>query len=111
MFRNLTLTNLVSLDPPLITADVNQLSQVLMNFLLNAAQATPAGGRITIMAELEQAAGIVELRVTDSGSGNPCRYPAAHFRAVLHDQAQKGTGLGLSMSQSYGSQPRRRYSG
>ena len=40
MFRHLTLTNRVPLDLPPITADVNQLSQILMNLLLNAAQAT-----------------------------------------------------------------------
>src|SRR5271165_6009536 len=44
LFRHLTLTNRVPLDLPPITADVNQLSQILMNLLLNAAQATSAGG-------------------------------------------------------------------
>jgi signal transduction histidine kinase len=100
MFRNLTLTNLVSLDLPLITADVNQLSQVLMNLLLNAAQATPAGGSITIMAELEQAAGIVELRITDSGSGIPADFLRHIFEPFFTTKRGKGTGLGLSMSQS-----------
>jgi signal transduction histidine kinase len=71
MFRNLTLTNRVPLDLPPLTADVNHLSQILMNLLLNAAQATPAGGSIIIAAELERTAGVVELRVTDSGSGIP----------------------------------------
>jgi signal transduction histidine kinase len=71
MFRNLTLANLVRLDLPPITADVNQLSQVLMNLLLNAAQATPPGGSITVRAELEHAARVVELPVSDSGRGIP----------------------------------------
>src|SRR5271165_3579258 len=69
MFRHIILANRVPLDLPAVTADVNQLSQVLMNLLLNAAQATPAGGDITISAGMEQSAGIIELRVRDSGSG------------------------------------------
>ncbi len=45
------LQNCIPPDLPRITADANQLSQILMNLLLNAAQATPAGGSITILAE------------------------------------------------------------
>jgi signal transduction histidine kinase len=101
MFRNLMLTNLVPLDIPPITADVNQLSQILMNLLLNAAQATPAGGSITIAAEPERAAGIVELRVADSGSGIPADILPHVFEPFFTTKRSKGTGLGLSISQSY----------
>ena len=101
MFRNLTLANLVPLDLPLVTADVNQLSQVLMNLLLNAAQATPAGGSITIAAELEQNASFVELRVSDSGSGIPADILPHVFEPFFTTKRGRGTGLGLSISQSY----------
>jgi signal transduction histidine kinase len=101
MFRNLALTNLVPLDLPPITADVNQLSQILMNLLLNAAQATPAGGSITIAADLEQTAAIVELRVTDSGSGIAADILPHVFEPFFTTKRGKGTGLGLSISQSY----------
>jgi len=101
MFRHLTLTNLVPLDLPPITADMNQLSQILMNLLLNAAQATPAGGSITIAAEMEQSASIVELRVSDSGSGIPADILPHIFEPFFSTKRGKGTGLGLSISQSY----------
>ena len=101
MFRHLTLTNQVPLDFPPITADVNQLSQILMNLLLNAAQATPAGGSITIAADLEHAAEIVELRVSDSGSGIPADILPHIFEPFFTTKRRKGTGLGLSISQSY----------
>jgi signal transduction histidine kinase len=42
--------NLVPEDLPRILVDSNQLSQVLMNLLINAAEATADGGRITISA-------------------------------------------------------------
>ena len=101
MSRNLLLTNLVPLDLPPITADANQLSQVLMNLLLNAAQATPAGVSITIAAELEQIVAIVELRVTDSGSGIAADILPHVFEPFFTTKRGKGTGLGLSISQSY----------
>ena len=86
---------------PAITADVNQLSQILMNLLLNAAQATPAGGSITISAGMEQSAGIIELRVRDSGTGIPADILPHVFEPFFTTKRGKGTGLGLSISQSY----------
>jgi signal transduction histidine kinase len=101
MFRHITLTNRVPLDLPAITADVNQLSQILMNLLLNAAQATQPGGSITISAEKEQGSDIVELRVHDSGSGIPADILPHVFEPFFTTKRGKGTGLGLSISQSY----------
>jgi signal transduction histidine kinase len=101
MFRHLTLSNRVPLDLPAITADVNQLSQILMNLLLNAAQATPAGGSITITAAKEHSADLVELSISDSGSGIPADILPHVFEPFFTTKRGKGTGLGLSISQSY----------
>jgi signal transduction histidine kinase len=101
MFRHIILANRVPLDLPALTADVNQLSQILMNLLLNAAQATPPGGSITISAGLEQSAGIIELRVRDSGTGIPSDILPHVFEPFFTTKRSKGTGLGLSISQSY----------
>jgi signal transduction histidine kinase len=101
LFRHITLANRVPLDLPAITADVNQLSQILMNLLLNAAQATPAGGNITISAGMEHSARIIELRVHDSGSGIPADILPHVFEPFFTTKRGKGTGLGLSISQSY----------
>ena len=101
MFRHIIVANRVPLDLPAITADVNQLSQILMNLLLNAAQATPAGGSITISAGMEHSAGIIELRVRDSGSGIPSDILPHVFEPFFTTKRGKGTGLGLSISQSY----------
>jgi signal transduction histidine kinase len=101
MFRHIIVANHVPLDLPPITADVNQLSQILMNLLLNAAQATSAGGSITVSAGLEKSAGIIELRVHDSGSGIPADILPHVFEPFFTTKRGKGTGLGLSISQSY----------
>ena len=71
MFRNIELHNCIPSDLPCISADANQLSQILMNLLLNAAQATAPGGSITILADKVKFAEVVELRVRDTGCGIP----------------------------------------
>jgi two-component system NtrC family sensor kinase len=71
MFRRIELQNCIPTDLPSISADTNQLSQILMNLLLNAAQATPPGGTITILADKAKFADVIELRVRDTGSGIP----------------------------------------
>ena len=101
MFRNLTLTNRVPLDLPPITADVNQLSQILMNLLLNAAQATAAGGSINISANPVPSTDAIELTVIDSGSGIPSDILPHVFEPFFTTKRGKGTGLGLSITQSY----------
>jgi signal transduction histidine kinase len=52
-------------------SDANQLSQVLMNLLLNAAEATPECGTITVSADSLTYVDMMEIRVTDTGCGIP----------------------------------------
>src|SRR5579862_4278534 len=101
MFRNLALQNCVPRDLPKLMADANQLSQILMNLLLNAAQATAPGGRISISAEKARLAEVIELRVRDTGSGIPADILPHVFEPFFTTKRGKGTGLGLSITQSY----------
>jgi signal transduction histidine kinase len=101
MFRQIELQNCVPPDLPNLSADANQLSQVLMNLLLNAAQATSPGGRITILADKVKFAEVVELRVRDTGCGIPADILPHVFEPFFTTKRGQGTGLGLSISQSY----------
>lgn len=101
MFRQIELQNCVPSDLPSITADANQLSQILMNLLLNAAQATAPGGRITILADKMKFADLIELRVCDTGSGIPPDILPHVFEPFFTTKRGRGTGLGLSITQSY----------
>src|SRR5438270_7555100 len=69
MLRGKQLENTVPRDLPHIRADANQLSQVLMNLLLNAAEATGEGGRISITASKLTFVDMIEIRVSDTGCG------------------------------------------
>ena len=101
MFRQIDLHNCVPPDLPSISADSNQLSQILMNLLLNAAQATAPGGSITILADQVRFADLIELRVRDTGCGIPADILPHVFEPFFTTKRGKGTGLGLSISQAY----------
>ncbi|WP_247502516.1 hybrid sensor histidine kinase/response regulator [Bradyrhizobium sp. 1] len=97
-----------------IAADANQLENVLLNLAVNARDAMPDGGRLTIEthnAHLDDryvasepgtlAGQYVLIAVTDTGSGMPADVIAKAFDPFFTTKAVgKGTGLGLS--QVYG---------
>ena len=101
MLHGRILENRVPMDLPNIRVDANQLSQVLMNLLLNAAQATPEGGRITVFAERVPSVDRVDIRIVDTGCGIPPEVLPHVFEPFFTTKRGKGTGLGLSISQTY----------
>ena len=101
MLHGRILQNLVPPDLPSVRVDANQLSQVVMNLLLNAAQATPEGGRITVSADRSPSNEAVQIRIADTGCGiHPDVLPHV-FEPFFTTKRGKGTGLGLSISQTY----------
>jgi len=101
MLHGRVLENRVPMDLPCIRVDANQLSQIFMNLLLNAAQATPEGGRITVMAAQIDPGDKVEIRIEDTGCGIPSDVLPHVFEPFFTTKRGKGTGLGLSISQTY----------
>jgi signal transduction histidine kinase len=102
LFRNITLEKQIPPDLPAITADPNQISQVLMNLLLNAAQAMHTeGGTISVSAEKVKFAEKVEIKVKDTGAGIPADILPHVFEPFFTTKRGQGTGLGLSISQAY----------
>ncbi len=102
MFRGIKLETRMAHDLPAITADVNQLSQILMNLLLNAAEAMPdEGGSVTIEAQKVKFAEMVEISVSDTGSGIPADILPHVLEPFFTTKRGKGTGLGLSISHAY----------
>lgn len=93
--------NQVPDDLPHILVDSNQLSQVLMNLLINAAEATPDGGRITVSARKLALGESIEISVSDTGCGIPPDILPHVFEPFFTTKGGKGTGLGLSISATY----------
>jgi signal transduction histidine kinase len=86
------------LDPgvPEIVADSGQLHQVLVNLVVNAIQAMPDGGTLTIMTE--RAGDAIALTVEDTGVGMSPDVLSKVFMPFFTTKAVgEGTGLGLSV--------------
>ncbi|OGL16481.1 MAG: hypothetical protein A3K12_16335 [Candidatus Rokubacteria bacterium RIFCSPLOWO2_12_FULL_71_19] len=93
----------LSLDPalPELVADPHQLEQVFLNIVMNALQAMPAGGTLTVSAGRRgrEAGPFVEVRITDTGGGiPPDRLPRIFDPFFTTKEVGEGTGLGLSVS-------------
>jgi signal transduction histidine kinase len=101
MFQAIELKKEIQPDLPAITADANQISQVLTNLLLNAAQAMSRGGTVTVHAEKVKFEDRIEVRVTDTGCGIPADILPHVFEPFFTTKRGQGTGLGLSISQAY----------
>lgn len=101
LLRGIQLENKVPSDLPAMRADANQLSQILMNLLLNAAEATPPGGTISITAKKVKFEEEIEITVADTGYGIPADVLPHVFEPFYTTKRGKGTGLGLSICQAY----------
>lgn len=78
-----------------LEGDLFALLRVLRNLVLNALQATPPGGRVSV--EVEGDRKVVRLRVRDTG----CGIPADRLQVVFEDfvtTKRRGLGLGLAIS-------------
>ncbi len=79
-----------------VLADSDHITQVLLNLLLNACQAMPKGGTITL--KLSSRADMVELSVTDTGTGISEDEISKIFDPFFSTKAVgEGTGLGLTV--------------
>jgi signal transduction histidine kinase len=83
-------------DLPEVTLSREQLVQILLNLVLNGADACSKGGRITVRA-LREGAG-VRLTVEDTGPGVSDSVKDSLFEPfVTTKEVGKGTGLGLAV--------------
>jgi len=109
--KSVTVTSRVSGDLWSVFADVTQLHQVLMNLCINARDAMPSGGRLTISARnvrndeeyLQTIPGAsagphIVIEVRDTGHGISPEIRDRIFEPFFTTkEVGKGTGLGLSM--------------
>jgi GAF domain-containing protein/ActR/RegA family two-component response regulator/anti-sigma regulatory factor (Ser/Thr protein kinase) len=83
-------------DLPKTTGDPAELREVMTNLILNAVDAMPHGGTLTLATA--RRGDSIELRVVDTGVGIPEAVRAKIFDPFFTTKGPKGTGLGLSMT-------------
>lgn len=82
-------------EPATVSGMATELREALTNVLLNAIDAMPRGGRITIRTRRREHA--VELSVSDTGDGMPSEVKSRIFDPFFTTRSPQRAGLGLSV--------------
>jgi PAS domain S-box-containing protein len=82
---------------PAVLIDPAQVSQVVINLVINAMQAMPEGGDLTITTQMDPITRRVELLVDDTGVGIPPDNLSKIFDPFFTNKPE-GTGLGLAIA-------------
>jgi two-component system NtrC family sensor kinase len=97
--KNVALTVVVDPSAPSVRISTDQLKQVVINLVRNAADAMPDGGDVSI--ETARQAQTVEIRVADTGCGIPEENLKRIFDPFFTTKGQE-QGMGLGLCVSYG---------
>jgi len=99
VFQNIRIARNLDSQAPILLLDANQIQQVFMNILLNAADAMGNHGTLTISSSHVPGDPFVQVKFTDTGCGIPEENLNKIFDPFFTTKAdKKGTGLGLAVS-------------
>ena len=100
--QNIALIRKLQPALPPVLGDAPQLEQAFLNLILNAAEAMPRGGSLTVTSRAvpgptQDAPALVAVEFKDTGSGMTEEQRRRAFTSVLSTTKAKGTGLGLAI--------------
>ncbi len=96
-FHDVTVTAELAGDVPLVKIDKDQMQQALINLLMNAIEATPPGGEVSLTTRFLPTEEMVEISITDTGKGiDPDK--AGKIFEPFFTTRDDGTGLGLAIT-------------
>ena len=98
--QDIRLIKNLSPDVPCLTCDSDQIQQAMLAILINAVEAMPEGGTLTVVTRpsADQDEHQVEIEITDTGAGIPSEIIDRLFEPFFTTkQDKKGVGLGLSV--------------
>jgi len=99
--QNVDFVRRLAPDLPTVSGDAAQLAQVFLNLTLNAVEAMPNGGKLTISSRLSSSNSkrksqlLVEFK--DTGEGMSRQQQERAFSSLLSTTKAHGTGLGLAL--------------
>lgn len=101
--NNIEVVRCYGSDLPDIQIDPTQVEQVFINLLVNACQAMPDGGKLTITMQTDGEGNQIVTTIEDTGHGIPEENLGKIFDPFFTTKGQEvsgvaGTGLGLSVS-------------
>jgi len=94
--QRITVRRELSEEPLVVVGMEHKLQQVFLNLFLNAKDAMPNGGWLSISTRLDGGRVVAEL--ADTGSGIPSEYVARIYDPFFTTKTGQGTGLGLSIT-------------
>ena len=97
MRNQVTVVEHFSPVPPITIADARQLEQVFLNLILNARDAMPQGGQLTI--ETSVGSTTISVQFRDTGVGIATENLDRVFEPYFTTKSEGGTGLGLAICQ------------
>jgi two-component system NtrC family sensor kinase len=96
--EGVTVSTALAPQLPPVELDGDQIRQVAMNLMLNAAGAMSAGGRLVVATTLNEA-GWIDISFQDTGSGIAPEHLEKIFEPFFTTK-QRGTGLGLAITKT-----------
>ncbi len=96
-FRNIEIEKKLDAGIPEILADTDQIQQVFINIILNAAEAMTKAGTLVIRSTVSSDGDFIKISLTDTGPGIPEANRERIFDPFFTTK-EHGTGLGLSIS-------------
>jgi len=97
LLRNIRIVKNLDWSLPEIRLDANKIQQVFYNLVINACEAMPGGGKLTLTSRLSADGAGVEIIFTDTGVGIPKENMPKLFDPFFTTKSA-GTGLGLAVS-------------
>jgi two-component system NtrC family sensor kinase len=96
-FQNINIVREMDKNLPQIEIDANKIKQVFWNLAINAAEAMPEGGTLTIITRYSNDKKFLEIKIIDTGIGIP-REKIRKLFDPFFTTKDKGTGLGLAVT-------------
>lgn len=92
--RSIEMVMMLPNSLPPVAADSAQLTQALVNLVINAIQAVERNGCVVVSAGRDEQGGVLTITVQDTGPGIPADKQSAIFEPFFTTRAE-GSGLGL----------------